>query len=518
MPKPFLTSHVGEKPSDSNFCNYSTFVDGHNGFLYGIPAGRSARRVLKFDPKDQSHAAIGPDLGDGAFPFTWRCGVFCDYNRAIYCPPSASVRGHHTHFLKIHTADDTVEILTNVALPSSETSEELSWQSGALADDNRIYFMPCSSRRILKLDPATETLTSVGADLGEEGGKYKGTVMGLDGCLYGIPCEAERIIKFDPSNPDTLTVVGESIANADDNFGCGNGVLGNDGHIYALSEDGRILKINTTKTNYSWIEGFPSIPGEWGDPIVGIDSCVYWPPDGDDGFIKFDPGSQKSTIAGSGDYCQNDYNSYLGGALASRSDVDNNGVIYCIPYNCEHILAIDPFNELSMTLEKRLYEFPKELGRLFAKKKDDDCVKDDETFYENAARKFGTSTVLELLDKILPYDSSNTDSSLVAKYDEKNDPNISATTLKLQNKMRKDNDKHHPLFTIAASCENSHLDVIYHLLRRDVSSLCGYIGTAPGDDGQGPNNTTIINNGGKEKGLLNDCEQEKKRKFVDESG
>jgi hypothetical protein len=40
---------------------WSAFVDGGDGFLYGIPS--NARRVVKFDPLDKSMTEIGPDLG-----------------------------------------------------------------------------------------------------------------------------------------------------------------------------------------------------------------------------------------------------------------------------------------------------------------------------------------------------------------------------------------------------------------------------------------------------------------------
>ena len=37
------------------------FVDGGDGFLYGIPF--DARRVVKFDPLYKSMTEIGPDFG-----------------------------------------------------------------------------------------------------------------------------------------------------------------------------------------------------------------------------------------------------------------------------------------------------------------------------------------------------------------------------------------------------------------------------------------------------------------------
>ena len=71
--------------------------------------------------------------------------------------------------------------------------------------------------------------------------------------------------------------------------------------------------------------------------------------------------------------------------------------------------------------------------RLFVK--DEEC---NETFYIGAVRKFG----IEKVFKCLPSDKEWADSS------------FSGNLL--------------PLFMIAASCENSAVSVIYHLLRRNV--------------------------------------------------
>jgi hypothetical protein len=97
------------------------------------------------------------------------------------------------------------------------------WRSGALAADNSIYYMPSSARRIMRLNPDNDTLSSVGGDLGGRE-MYSGTVVGNNDCMYGMPFFAKHIIKFDPEDPDiTCTVGGE----AEIGFYCGDGgVLG----------------------------------------------------------------------------------------------------------------------------------------------------------------------------------------------------------------------------------------------------------------------------------------------------
>jgi hypothetical protein len=410
MTESSLTTLIGDEIQGGE--KWSDFVDGKNGFFYGIPF--SAHRVVKFNPVDKSLTEIGPDFGDDEYK--WGCGVR-DNNGSIYCAPYLA-----DHILKIKTNDDTVETLDDVELP--ETGDGL-WQSGALAPDNHIYYMPSAASRIMRLNPDNDTLSSVGDDLG--GGytcKYSGTVVGNDNCVYGIPYYTTRIAKYNPADdPDTTSTVGEE---AEEQFNCGNGAFGCDGYIYAANDYGQVLKVDATRNNYTWI-GDPIYSGRgigWGDAIVGVDKCIYWPPTSANRVLKFDPETQQLPSLVGGDLGQG-YCKWLGGALA------NDDAIYCLSVSSKQILAIDPFKELAMSMHNNFKKHPQELGRLFVK--DEEC---NETFYNGAVRKFG----IEKVFKCLPSDGEWADS-------------FSGNL---------------PLFMIAASCENSAVSVIYHLLRRNV--------------------------------------------------
>ena len=88
-----------------------------------------------------------------------------------------------------------------------------------------------------------------------------------------------------------------------------------------------------------------------------------------------------------------------------------------------------------MSMHHIIHQYPEELGRLFVK---DGC---NETFYGSAVRKFGIEKVFKfLVEECLPSDKEWADT---------HSGNL-------------------PLFMIAASCENSAVSVIYHLLRRNV--------------------------------------------------
>jgi hypothetical protein len=401
-------------------CKWSDFVDGKNGFFYGIPY--NARRVVKFNPLDKSMTEIGPDLGE--FGSKWKCGVLANTG-SIYCAPY-----YADLILKINTIHGTVETLDNVELP--ETGGGL-WASGALATDNYIYYMPACARRIMRLNPDNDSLSSVGDDLGEgDLCKYSGTVVGKD-YVYGIPYWATRVVKFDPANPDTTSTVGEE---AEKWFKCGNCVLAGDGYIYAANESGQVLKVDTANNNYTWIgDQIYSGRGErWGGPIIGVDKCIYWPPFNANRVLMFDPETQQLPSLVGDDFggirCK-----WQCGALAT------DGVIYCVPFGSSWVLAIDPFKEFSSTLQTNMTLYPQELGRLFLK----DDEESDETFFESSLRKFGGEKVFQLVEECLPLDAEWADGA--------------------------NNNGNLPPFMVAASCENCAASVIYYLLRRNVHAL-----------------------------------------------
>jgi hypothetical protein len=312
------------------------------------------------------------------------------------------------------------------------------WASGALAPDNRIYYMPAGAHRILKLNPDSDTLSSVGDDLGGDECKYDGTVVGNDDCVYGIPYEATCFVKYNPADPDTTSIVGEEVVEG--GFYCGNGVLCGDDYIYDVNVHGQVLKVDTVNNNYTWIgdEIIYSGGRGWGDPIIGIDKCIYWPPLYVYHVLKFGPETQQLPSLVGDDLDEGGWKWMGAGALA----ID--GVIYCIPACSTQILAIDPFKELAMTMQNNIQKYPQELGRLFEKDGR------NETFFGSAVRKFGIEKVFKfLVEECLPSDkewAADTPGG-----------NLS-------------------LFLVAASCENCAASVIYHLLRRNVHDVL------PGND------------------------------------
>ena len=115
--------------------------------------------------------------------------------------------------------------------------------------------------------------------------------------------------------------------------------MARDGYIYALTNDGRGLQIDTASNSYSLSIQLENLG--WGDAILGIDGCIYWPPKNNASrILKYDPYSDQSSLVG-GDLSNR--GGWSSGALA----ID--GVIYCLPDNANRVLAIDPIREFWAT-------------------------------------------------------------------------------------------------------------------------------------------------------------------------
>ena len=422
-----ISTLVGEELEGED--KYAGTLAGNNGSIYGIPA--TARRVVKFNLLDKSMIHIGPDLGDDRWK--WRRGAITD-GGIIYCIPFYCFHG----ILKIDTNTDTVTELDR-NLPPERGG--FMWNSCATALDGCVYFIPYNARRIMKLDPNNDdAMSSVGDDLGDEEDKYIGTVVGIDGCVYGIPSHSKRILKYDPIN-DTTSFVGKK---ADACFKCtGSGALGRNGCIYAVTRDGRVLKIDTTNNVHCFVGN--SVESDhydqgWGDAIFGIDGCIYWPPDKAHRILKYDPHTNKASLEGDdfGEFGYEDSkcNKWRNGALAA------DGVIYCLPLASNQVLSIDPLKEFSMNVRNNMNGHVEPLSFLFQIKESD--IASNQTYFDYAVAKFGLDRVLEVLEEHLP---------------------LADRVCSLSNL--------YP-FMIAASYEKSALSLIYYLLRQYPSLLNQY--------------------------------------------
>jgi outer membrane protein assembly factor BamB len=445
-----LATFIGEKivcyeerKGRRHISKWSTFVNGKDGFLYGIPC--EAHRVLKFNPVDKSMEMIGPDLGGKT---SWYCGVLAK-NGCIYCPPFAFNDSDGMKMLKINTQDGTVVTFD---------TEPGKWRSGALVGDDCIYYMPWGfmENHVLRVDPHTDTLSYIRVPRST----FVGTVLGKDNFIYGLAetdvDPEDCVMRFDPMDPESISHFGideeafDDLSDFNHTFSS-DGVLGNDGHIYALNNTKQVLKIDTSERKVSYIGKELEWNLDFSQPILGLDQCIYWPLGNlDSRVLKFDPATQQppSFVVCWGD-C-----GWVGGALAS------DGVIYCAPSDANYVLAIDPLRELSMTMKKMIRSYPDEIGRLFVQNNEPYS----ESLFESAVRKFGFARALRLLDECLPSDNEWAESQ----------SSFDSVPLFVQSasggKKRKRSSDNVPA-TSGGNVGDVPLSVIYHLVRRNVHGL-----------------------------------------------
>ena len=312
---------------------WNDFVDGGNGFLYGIP--QNASRVLQLDLEDKSLKEIGPNL-DGE-NFNYGKGIRAE-NGSIYCMP-----GYRTKFfLKItpmEGGDAKVQILKDKPLPRQAYSmwkAEDSWEAGCLARDGCIYYMPISASRILKLDTSNGDNLSLVEDSELPLCKCAGSVLGGDGCVYGLPyLKSSPVFKFDPAKILIMNMGCLAFDFASNHHFRGD-VLANDGNVYTANRFGQVIQLDLATNDVS-IFGSKLFNDDdgcgWGYPVIGANKCIYFPPYDHDRVLKFNPITQKISLIGNSH--GNEPWKWVSGVLAS------DGIIYCVPFNAKHILQID---------------------------------------------------------------------------------------------------------------------------------------------------------------------------------
>ena len=82
--------------------------------------------------------------------------------------------------LKINPAMKSAEVFGGPILPASGGASEVSgkWSGGILGGDGCIYGIPYNANKVLLIDPAAETATRFGIDLGYNGKMWSGGVLG----------------------------------------------------------------------------------------------------------------------------------------------------------------------------------------------------------------------------------------------------------------------------------------------------------------------------------------------------
>jgi len=245
------------------------------------------------------------------------------------------IKALYSHLMK--APPDTSETIVRIKIAVEEVGDNLGnqenkWRGGVVGRDGCVYGIPCWATRVLKFDPSSNTNSLIG-DVGEGLYKWSGGVLCPRGFIYGIPCNSHHILKIDPVEGTTSLVGGD--------LGAGrmkwiSGVLANDGCIYCMPYDARHILRFDPVTEQTTLVGDDLGDGyKYSATVLSDDGTLAGIPFNASKVVKFDPrGSTTTTHIGQD--LGNGGAKWCGGV----EGVDGN--IYGVPNFYNHILQVEP--------------------------------------------------------------------------------------------------------------------------------------------------------------------------------
>ena len=175
---------------------------GDDGKIYCPPF--NSNKVLVIDTNTTSATATLKDFGlNFSDSYKFR-GAIKAPNGKIYCVPYDS-----TDILIIDPATQTaVRSNLGASIPSYNASDSTTWDmwmGGVLANNGKIYCIPCNASRVLVIDTNNDTayLDDMGVNLDSTEQYYDGA-LGVDGKIYCMPNLSQDILIIDPSNDTAI--------------------------------------------------------------------------------------------------------------------------------------------------------------------------------------------------------------------------------------------------------------------------------------------------------------------------
>lgn len=213
-------------------------IVGDDGCVYGIPC--RADGVLKIDPKTQEVSKLGKL--DWGFVESWHGGAKSPINGNIYGFPANA----DSVLCIIPETGEVKKLRPDDASSLKAMQGKYKWLGGTVARDGNIYCVPSDTNKVLKIEPATNRITTFGNVVGR-GNKWQGGVLGPPGDdkIYCIPSDAETVLVIDPTNGDALSYLGEGqIPKGIQDKWQGGFLVGDT--IYAIPENAdTLLKLHT---------------------------------------------------------------------------------------------------------------------------------------------------------------------------------------------------------------------------------------------------------------------------------
>ena len=237
-------------------------------------------------------------------------GAILAPNGKIYAIPQ-----YATNVLVVDPATDTVSTIGYV--PGGDK-----YVGGILAPNGNIYGFQHDATGVLKINPVTGVVSAVGNAPGQN--KWYGGALAPNGKVYVPPYSTTNLEIFDPAT-DTITT-----KNVGTNSQCGAALAPN-GKIYSPpAGSGKIMIVDPQTETVSYINA----PGSgWCSSVVGPDGKIYSIPTSASSILVIDPATDTVSTFGSlggGSY------KWFGAVLAP------NGKIYGVPMYSNQVLEVDP--------------------------------------------------------------------------------------------------------------------------------------------------------------------------------
>jgi hypothetical protein len=170
------------------------------------------------------------------------------------------------------------------------------WSAFVDGGDGFFYGIPSSARRVVKFDPLDKSLTEIGPDFGEGGGKWRCGVLANNRCIYCAPYCAQHILKINTNDGTVETLDDVEVPETGDCLWV-SGALAQDNYIYYMPSCAcRIMRLNPDNDTLSSVGD--DLGEEWykyNGTVVGNDDCVYGMPYQATHIVKFDPSNPDTT-------------------------------------------------------------------------------------------------------------------------------------------------------------------------------------------------------------------------------
>ena len=108
-----------------------------------------------------------------------------------------------------NTTDEVVELKPT---DGRALTGKYKWLGGSVCRAGNIYCVPSDTTEVLKIEPATNRITTFG-NVPATINKWQGGVLGPPGDdkIYCIPSDADTVLVIDPLDGDALSFLGEGL-------------------------------------------------------------------------------------------------------------------------------------------------------------------------------------------------------------------------------------------------------------------------------------------------------------------